>query len=136
MKISFPYEAKPSAIFKVVRRPIVLVDIWSNKFSRFIKYSLIVDTGADYTLFPKSIAEDLGINLIRDCHKYESRGVGGRAVVFFTKKPITIVLGKADRKIPAGFLSHDNVPPLLGRQKCLDTFAVTFENFTTTFGSL
>ena len=66
MKISFPYEAKASAIFGVVKRPIALVDFWSDKFNRFIKYSLIVDTGADYTLFPKSISEDLGVDLNHD----------------------------------------------------------------------
>lgn len=135
MKITFPYEVRSSAIFKVVRRPIALVDFWSEKFKRFITYSLIVDTGADYTLFPKAIAEDLGIDLKHDCLIYESRGIGGKERVYFVKEPVSTMIGKIKRQIPVGFLGHDDIPPLLGRQKCLDTFKVTLENFTTIFST-
>lgn len=135
MKVSFPYEAKPSAIFKIVRRPIALVDFWSEKFNRFIRYSLIVDTGADYTLFPKSIAMDFGVDLVRDCRVYESRGIGGKEQVYLFKKRILILVGKAKRRIPIGFLDRDDIPPLLGRQECLDTFTLTFKDFTTNFVS-
>lgn len=133
MLISFPYEVKASTIFKVVRRPIALVDFWSNKFNRFIKYSLIVDTGADYTLFPKSISEDLGVDLKDDCYNYESKGIGGKEQVYFLKKKVSIMIGETKRQIPIGFLESDDIPPLLGRQECLDTFELTFSKFTTTF---
>lgn len=133
MKTSFPYEAKPSAIFKIVKRPIAFVDVWSNRFQRFITYSFIVDTGADYTLFPKVVAQDLGVDFIKDCHRYESKGIGGRERVFLLRKKLLVMLGKTKRQIPVGFLQHDDIPPLLGRQECLDTFDVLFSNFTTTF---
>ena len=42
-------------------------------------------------------------------------------------------IGKEERFIPIGFLKHDDIPPLLGRYKCLDTFSVTFSKFTTIF---
>ena len=135
MKTSFSYEVKPSKIFKFVRRPIALVDFWSDRFNRFIRYSLIVDTGADYTLFPKSISSDLGIDLKKDCFQYESRGIGGKEKVYIVKRKVAIKLGKTDRKIPIGFLGHDGIPPFLGRHECLDVFRLTFENFTTTFST-
>lgn len=133
MKTSFPFEVKKSSIFKFVRRPIVIASFWSTRFNSFIEYSLIVDTGADYTLFPKAIAADLGIDLKKDCIQYQSRGVGGEAKVYLVKTKIAIMIGNVKRQIPFGFLDHDDVPPLLGRQECLDTFKLTLENFVTTF---
>ena len=133
MKISFSYEEKHSNIFKVVKRPIVLVDIWSIKLNKFLTYSFIVDTGADYTLLPKIIAKDLGIDILKDCYLYESKGIGGREHVYFLKKKIAIKIGESKRQIPIGFIDRNDIPPLLGRQQCLDTFTLTFSQFTTTF---
>lgn len=135
MKILFPYEEKRSNIFKVVKRPIVLVDIWSKKLNKFLTYSFIVDTGADYTLLPKTIAKDLGIDILKDCYMYESKGIGGKEQVYFLKKKIVIKIGESKRQIPIGFLDRDDIPPLLGRQQCLDTFDLIFSKFTTTFSS-
>ena len=131
--MTFPYEAKPSAIFKIVRRPIVLVDLWSSKFDRLITYSFIADTGADYTLLPKTIAQDLGIDLTKDCKQYEFKGIGGKEKVYLLKKKLFIMIGQTKRQIPIGFLQHDDIPPLLGKQECLDTFDVIFSKFATTF---
>lgn len=38
---------------------------------------MIVDTGADYTLLPRFMAEKLGINLEKDCKDFTTFGVGG-----------------------------------------------------------
>lgn len=133
MKTSFPYEVKKSSIFKFVRRPVVIASFWSRRFNRFVEYSLIVDTGADYTLFPKAIAADLGIDLRRDCVQFKSRGVGGEAKVYLVKTKIAIMIGNVKRQIPLGFLDHDDIPPFLGRQECLDSFKLTLVNFITTF---
>lgn len=135
MKILFPYEEKRSNIFKVVKRPIALVDIWSTNLNKFLTYSFIVDTGADYTLLPKTIAKDLGIDILKDCYPYESKGIGGKEQVYFLKKKISIMIGEVKRQIPIGFLQRDDIPPLLGRHQCLDTFEVLFSKFTTTFSS-
>lgn len=133
MRASFPYEVKTSAIFRFIRKPVVHVNFWSVRFNHFLRYTLIVDTGADYTLFPKSISDDLGIDLKKDCVQYKSKGVGGEAKVYLAKKKIDILVGQVKRQIPFGFLDHDDIPPLLGRQECLDTFKLTLENFITTF---
>lgn len=133
MKTSFSYEVKPSAIFKFVRRPVAFVSFWSDKFNRFIRDTLIVDTGADYTILPKYFSKVLGIDLGKDCIPYISKGIGGEAKIYLAKKKIIVLVGQAKRQIPVGFLDHDDVPPLLGRQECLDTFKLTMENFITTF---
>lgn len=134
MKISFPYEVEPSQIFGVVKRPIAQVSFWSEKRKRWLNYTLIVDTGADYTLLPYSAAFDLGVDLERDCREYKTFGIGGSENVYLVKG-FKIKLGKRELKIPLGFLSRDDIPPLLGREECLNKFAVLFSGYVTLFSS-
>lgn len=132
MKISFPYEEKPSSIFKTVKRPIAKVDFWSEKESSWIEYDLLVDTGADYTLLPSYIAFELGVNLERDCQQLLTKGVGGTEKVYFLKKGLKVRIGNKEKIIPVGFLKREGIPPLLGRESCLNDFDVRFFEFTTT----
>ena len=131
--VNFPYESKKSVIFKQTKRPIATVDFWSDRFKKWISYNMIVDTGADYTILPSSDAIDLGVDLKKECQTFETRGVGGTETVYFLKKKIKIKIGNFVRKIPVGFLSRDDIPELLGRQKCLNKFKVLFFKFTTSF---
>lgn len=131
--ISFPYEVKSSAVFKTIKRPVAEVSFWSPSRKRWLKYTLIVDTGADYTVFPLKVARDLKINLEKDCQQYFTRGIGGSEKVYIYKKGALIMLGDYETKIPVGFLERNDIPPLLGRHKCLDVFGVLFSNFVTSF---
>ena len=133
MKISFPYKEKPSSIFGFIKRPIAKVRFWSKKYLRWLEYTMIIDTGADYTLLPFSKTKDLGINPEKDCQRYLSFGIGGAEAVYFSKKKIKIKIGKWENKIPVGFLEKEDIPPLLGRQKCLDLLDIRFFKFVTYF---
>lgn len=135
MKISFPYEEKSSTIFRSIKRPVARVCFWSRRYKRWLEYTMIVDTGADYTLLPFSKAKDLGVNLERDCQRYVSLGIGGSETVYFLKRKIKTAIGDWEGKIPVGFLEKEDIPPLLGRQGCLDTFDVLFSKFVTHFSS-
>lgn len=134
MKIKFPYEVEQSRIFGAIRRPIARVSFWSRKFERFLEVALIVDTGADYTIFPHSMAADLGIDVKRDCRVFRTFGVGGSEKVFLLSG-VKMKLGSVEKMVPVGFLSRDDIPPLLGRYKCIDSFAVLFSSFNTTFSA-
>lgn len=94
---------------------------------------MIVDTGADYTLLPRFLAEVLGINLVEDCRIFTTRGVGGKSKVYLAKSKIKVRLGEFTREIPVGFLATDYIPPLLGRQEFFETFRVVFEKFQVHF---
>lgn len=131
--ISFPYETKPSLVFKIVKRPVAEVFFFSSKKKRWLKYTMIVDTGADYTVFPFKVSRDLGIEVEKECEQYSTRGIGGTEKVFIYKKKILAKIGKTEQKVPVGFLERDDLPPLLGRQHCLDAFDVLFSKFITTF---
>src|SRR3989344_29822 len=127
MKASFPYDTESSAIFKTIKRPVVQVSFWSSRMNHFLQFACLVDTGADYTLLPKTFSKDLGIDLEKDCVPYILSGIGGREKVFLLKQKLMIMVDKSKRKIPIGFLDRDNILPLLGRQECLDTFKITLE---------
>jgi hypothetical protein len=93
---------------------------------------MLVDTGADYSLLPKIYANHLGIMVERDCHVFETMGIGGAERVYLLQRwPMR--LGPWNREIPLGFLSRNDVPPLLGRQACLEIFRVTLFRHRTAF---
>lgn len=133
MEIGFPFERRPSSIFGVVWRPVALVEFCSLVDTNiWTTIRMIVDTGADYTLLPRSYAKALGVNLERDCKPYETLGIGGHEVVYVHPR-IKVRLGTWEAEVTVGFLDRDAVPALLGRQQCLEALSVLFENHTTIF---
>lgn len=133
MSIAFKFKEYPSSIFRITRRPIAEVYFQHKNKIRWLPITMVVDSGADYTLLPRFLALSLGISLIKDCRIIGTRGVGGESTVYLLKKKVKVRLGKYEREIPVGFLSKDNIPPLLGRQEFLETFKVIFDNFETIF---
>lgn len=133
MKLSFSYKKEESEIFGKIKRPVAQIEVWSKLISGWVTVPVIVDTGADYTLFPRYVALDFGVDLKKDCKEHSTFGVGGKETVYIYKKNLLIKLGKWEGKIPVGFLKSDDVPPLLGRLRCLDKFEVLFSKFKTHF---
>lgn len=135
MKISFPYKEEPSHIFGKVKRPVASVSIWSAQRHRWLTYTMIIDTGADYTILPYSAIDDLKIDLEKDAFSLRTFGIGGSETVYLLKG-CKIKIDRYEMVIPVGFLARDDIPPLLGRQSCLDNFNVLFSRFVTTFSPL
>lgn len=133
MSVSFPFKEEKSPIFGSIRRPIAQV-LFKNLSGAFWQpVTMIVDTGADYTLLPRFLAAVLGISLAKDCKVMTTQGVGGRSNVYMLKKKIPVKIGEFERKVPVGFLDSNYIPPLLGRQEFFETFRVIFDKFKTTF---
>lgn len=133
MSVNFKFKEYSSGVFGTVRRPIAEVSFQHQKSKLWQPITLLVDSGADYSLLPHFLAYPLGINLVTDCKMIITQGVGGTSKVYLLKKKIKVKLGQFKREIPLGFLSNDEIPPLLGRQEFLETFRVVFENFNTSF---
>lgn len=132
MKITFPYEERPSRLLGRIKRPIARVEFWSKRLKKYLAYGLLVDTGADYTLLPHHAAFELGVNLKKDSQMFLTKGVGGKEKVYFLKRGIKIRIGHVEKVIPLGFLEKEDIPALLGREGCLNDFDVRFFRFTTT----
>lgn len=133
MSIIFPFKEESSRVFGKVHRPIAEVFFKHTKRDIWQPVTMLIDTGADYTMLPRFLAEPLGVDLKRDSRVIETQGVGRKSKVFLAKNKIKVRIGRSERKIPVGFLSHDYIPPLLGRQDFFETFKVTFQKFQTTF---
>lgn len=133
MAISFPYKKEKSSQFGITHRPVAEVYFKHKKEETWRHITMLIDTGADYTLLPHFLALPLGINLVKDCRLISTQGVGGKSKVYLLKGEIRVKVGDFERKIPLGFLANDFIPPLLGRQGFFETFKVTFEKFIVTF---
>lgn len=133
MSISFSFKEDYSPIFGKIRRPVASTYCKHKSSNIWQPVTMIIDTGADYTLLPRFLASLLGIDLIKDCRIIETQGVGGTSRVCLVKDKVKIRIGNFYRQIPLGFLNNDYIPPLLGRHEFFETFKVIFEKFNTTF---
>lgn len=124
MVLKFPFKKEKSPILGNIYRPVAKVALWSNA-GYWAKIWMIVDTGADYTLLPRYMAEELKINMEKDCRIFNTYGVGGGERVYFLPK-IKAKLGRWERIIPIGFLERNEIPPLMGRHLFLETFETLF----------
>lgn len=132
MKIlSSPFSFRGNGHLGNIYRPYVQLLITSDKIDEWIPIEMIVDTGADYSLFPKRYAELLGIDLEKECFEQITYGVGGKEGIYLYKKGIKVKRGGWQERIPLGFLGRDDVPPLLGRLKCLEILTLIMKNRTT-----
>ncbi len=131
--ISFPFTFVAETKMGKIYRPYVVIQVFSKAKDGWQNVRFVVDSGADYTLFPKWYAAYLGINLETDCQKEISLGVGGKGKVYQYQN-LPVKFGDRKIKIPTGFLENSDLPPLLGRLNCLEKFKLTFDKKTTTFG--
>lgn len=105
-------------------RPLVSVNFWSEPDRDWQQVSMIVDTGADYTLLPTYMARFLGLNLNAG-QELETVGIGGKQKVWLIED-VSVKLGSFQRQIPVGIVSG-KVPPLMGRFGFFETFTTTFD---------
>jgi len=133
MSITFPFKEEESSIFKKIKRPLAEVYFQTNKSKKWQSVEMIVDSGADYTLLPKFLSNELEIDLNKDTEKVSTSGIGGSTTVFLLKKRLRVKIGNYERNIVIGFADNNFIPALLGRYTFLETFRVVFEKFTTTF---
>jgi len=127
MVLKFPFRTEKSSILGKIYRPVVKVFFWTDKIRQWTEVWMIVDTGADYTLLPRFMANKLGIDLEKDCKIFNTYGIGGTERVYFLPK-IKTKLGDCVRIIPVGFLERDEIPSLMGRHLFLETFETVFSS--------
>lgn len=126
--LSSPFSFKGESYLGKIYRPYIQVLITSGKIDEWIPIEMIVDTGADYTLFPKKYAQLLLINLEKECKLDKTYGVGGQEIIYLCKKGIRIKISNFEKEIPVGFLNRDNIPALLGRLQIIEILKLTLEN--------
>jgi hypothetical protein len=126
MDVKFPFEYAGKEFFGPIYRPVARVSLQSPKNKTWITTWMVVDTGADFTILPRYLSEDLAISLEADCVMDTTRGVGGEQAIYLVKKKLSAKIGRLSRQVPLAFFTADEVPPLLGRLGFLETFNTEF----------
>ena len=102
-------------------RPTILVKVQYQEKTQDI-YAL-VDSGADYCMFPSEVGEQLGID-VNSGKEDTVIGIGNQPYTFYFHN-IDIIVGGHKNEAWAGF--SDRVPwPLLGQEGFFDRFEVKF----------
>lgn len=126
MAVKFSFEYNGNSKLGSIYRPVAKVNLKSPYVDKSIDIWMIVDTGADYTILPRILAEKLRISLEKDCFMDLTYGIGGEKVVYFLKDKIKAKIGNMERDIPLAFIDSNEVPALMGRLGFLETFDTQF----------
>ncbi len=129
---SFPHKYIAKGYLGEIWRPYALCEVKVKGRDAWVPITMIVDTGADYTLLPLIYADVLGIDIAKDCSAETTFGIGGAEIVYL-HKGLDIKIANCRRAVPVGFLKKTDVPPLLGRLGFLETMKVVFHNRATIF---
>ncbi len=121
MKECFPYSKEASKSLGFVHRPIAKIGLRDLDNKPF-EISVVVDSGADISLFSKRIGDIIGIN-VEDGQERRFRGIAGELIAYVHKIPMKI--GDKEIDVTVAFALAD-VPNLLGRLDIFDTFDLNF----------
>lgn len=132
MKITFPFQYITTNKFGKIFRPYADIFVLNKELGVFIHKIMVVDTGADFTIFPRKDSYHFGIDLEKETTKDKIFGVGGEEIIFLYKE-LKIKLGDIELAIPCGFINRNDIPALLGRQQFMELFKVKLEDLKTIF---
>lgn len=124
--MKYPYVEKRSKILGRVKRPLVPIEIEGNKGWVPVD-EVLVDTGADISLLPRSIGE-LAVDDITKGEYVEIKGVVPSAVLIAFIHDLRLRVAGKVFKTKVGIADSNDIPPILGRFKSLDLFGIDFRN--------
>ena len=131
MRLTFPFRFISNNYFGQVWRPYATLLVRKKDQPKiWIERVMIIDSGADFTIFPKKDAFIFGIDLTNETRIDKTHGIGGAEKIFLYKN-LEIKVDSTLLKIPVGFLNRNDIPALMGRQNFLEIFRLIFENHKT-----
>jgi hypothetical protein len=118
----FKYTPEPTRT-GIIHRPTARILLQSTK-NEWYAFRVYIDSGADISLFTKTDAKLLGLNL----YKGEYRpiiGIGKNLIPAYTHK-IKMKIEETTLNVHTSFADSDEVPRLLGRTDIFKHFKITF----------
>ena len=111
---------------KEVLKPLVTIVLKHGE--RKVKLFALVDSGADACLFPKGVADLLGID-VRSGDRIDFIGIGGSSTQFYFHE-VEILLGSYQVKAKVGFSTSQNIgmSGVLGQQGFFENFIISFDH--------
>jgi len=122
----FQYIEKESRIVGRILKPIIEIEVLSKEDVWYGLDEILVDTGADITLIPKSVGEEI-VDNIKSGEKASIRGISPLELTVYIHK-LTIKVAGKEFEASVAIADSDEVPAVLGRFEALDIFDVKFEN--------
>jgi len=126
LALRFPYRIGHSDLLGRIRRPLLPVSVFSERFQEWIEIeNLLADTGADLTLLPSHLGELL-VRDIRDAERGDVRGiVPGRGLRIY-RHLLSLRIGTRAFRGTVGIAESTAVPALVGRYQALDHFTAVY----------
>ena len=121
MKKCFKFTKENSSSLGIVYRPIVKVGLRDANGELF-ELGVLVDSGADISIFSRRIGDIMGINVEKGEEKI-FRGIVGDLIAYVHKIPISINEREVETRVA---FAISEVPNLLGRLDIFKNFEISF----------
>mgnify|MGYP001562700439 CR=1 FL=1 len=123
VSITFPLKDKITSLGFVPDPKVTILVLTKYGYEPF---TFLLDTGADCTMAPASLAEDIGIDL-QTCPTVRSCGIEGQGMIAYVSK-IKVMIGSHELEIKCLFSEKETTPYILGRMDIFSHFNITFDN--------
>lgn len=124
MAVEFPLGTKVISLGRVAD-PVVPLLVKTR--SGYVPFDFLVDTGADCSMIPASLAEaELGVDVAR-CPHDVFFGIEGRGLQVY-RGWLALKIGPYPLRVRCVFSPHEHSPLILGRMDLFRHFSVTFDN--------
>ncbi len=122
-KIQIPPQGDAPA--KIIHAPILKVSLFHKNKDRLFYIDSIVDSGADFCVFPVDAGKAIGLD-IREGKSISTFGIGGKETLYFHKVIVEVIINDQSWKFECrvGFSSKLNAKGIgfLGRDGFFDLF--------------
>ena len=122
MSIEFPLTVTKTPLGTLLT-PIIPTEVLTLR--GFVTFEFLLDSGADFTLVPRHVADLVGFDLTH-ASSTKTFGVEGRGIRVFIGQ-VMIRIGPEILKIRAFFSERDDAPFLLGRMDLFNKFKIAFD---------
>lgn len=123
----FKYQEDKSLLFGIVKRPLIEVEVYSNKSKGWVSFKrMLADTGADICLLPRFMGSLLVEDVTKGTYK-KVRGVVPNTFLNGFVHNLNIKVGEKEFTAPVFIADSEDVTPLIGRVKALDLFTAWFD---------
>jgi len=128
---SFKYQEGKSSLFETIKRPLIEVEMYSQKLHKWISIEkVLADTGADICLLPRFMGNLIVEDVTTGIYK-RIRGVVPNTFLNGFIHNLKIKIGDKEFTAPVFIADSEDVTPILGRAKALDLFKACFDGNST-----
>lgn len=124
---SFKYKEGKSSLFGIIKRPLISLEIYSQKLHRWIFLEkVLADTGADISLLPRFMGNLLVDDITTGIYK-KIRGIVPNTFLNGFMHNLKIKIADREFTAPVFIADSEDVTPILGRARALDLFKACFD---------